>query len=99
MIYHTCMSSTKTRIDFWPSMNTFIADWLQWQGVQKWRVFSARKPSLSYLPLSHELARGRSLNLCSFFLGAFYRGMASLQLQLKNGVSPTGSGPLWLAQL
>lgn len=57
------------------------------------------KPSMSYLPITHEMARGRSLNLCSFFLAAFYRGMTSLQFQLKSGASSTGSGPLWLAQL
>lgn len=57
------------------------------------------KPSLSYLPIAHELARGRPLNLCSLFLVALYRGMASLQAQLKNSASPTGSGPLWFTQL
>ncbi|CAA2997789.1 Hypothetical predicted protein [Olea europaea subsp. europaea] len=52
------------------------------------------KPSMSYLPIAHELARGRPMNLCSFFLTALYRDMASLQFQLKNGASPTGNGPL-----
>ncbi|KAL2480329.1 PMD domain-containing protein [Abeliophyllum distichum] len=50
-------------------------------------------------PIAHELALGRSLNLCSLFLAAFYRGMAYLQHQLRTNASPTGSGPLWLAQL
>ncbi|KAL2491136.1 PMD domain-containing protein [Abeliophyllum distichum] len=31
------------------------------------------KPSMAYLPITHELALGRSLNLCSLFLTAFYR--------------------------
>lgn len=57
------------------------------------------KPSMSYLPIAHELARGRPLNLCSFFLAALYRGMIFLQFQLKNGASSTGSGPLWFTQL
>lgn len=57
------------------------------------------KPSMSYLPIAHELAYGRPLNLRSFFLAALYRGMTSLQSQLKNDASPTGSGPLWFTQL
>lgn len=57
------------------------------------------KPFPAYLPIANELARGRSLNLCPFFLAIFYRGMASLQVQLRGGASPTGSGPLWLTQL
>ncbi|KAL2471292.1 PMD domain-containing protein [Abeliophyllum distichum] len=36
------------------------------------------KPSMAYLPNAHELALGRSLNLCSLFLATFYRGMAYL---------------------
>ncbi|CAI9777518.1 unnamed protein product [Fraxinus pennsylvanica] len=55
---------------------------------------SSMKPSMSYLPIAHELVYGRPLNLCSFFLAIFYRGMTSLQFQLKNGASPTSSGPL-----
>ncbi|CAA2955362.1 Hypothetical predicted protein [Olea europaea subsp. europaea] len=57
------------------------------------------KPSMSYLPIVHKLACGRPLNLCSFFFAALYRGMASLQFQLKNGASPTGSELLWFTQL
>ncbi|KAL2466465.1 PMD domain-containing protein [Abeliophyllum distichum] len=57
------------------------------------------KPSMAYLPIAHEQAHGRSLNLCSLFLAIFYKGMAYLQYQLRTKASPTGSGPLWLAQL
>lgn len=57
------------------------------------------KPSMSYLPIAHDLAHGRSLNLCSLFLAAFYKDMTSLQFQLRTGTSPTGSGLLWLPQL
>ncbi|KAL2533485.1 Uncharacterized protein Adt_06836 [Abeliophyllum distichum] len=53
------------------------------------------KPYMAYLPIAHELAHGRSLNLCSLFLAAFYRGMAYLQYQLMHLLSE----PLWLAQL
>ncbi|KAL2513174.1 PMD domain-containing protein [Abeliophyllum distichum] len=56
-------------------------------------------PPTGYLPISNELVHGKLINLASFVLAGLYRGIATLQDQLRSSTSPTGSRPLWLAQL